>query len=162
MALFMLRSIRHPGIPMSDVDVSRVPYEKRTSISLWQFVMFAAVGAIGTAAHYAVLFFLVEYGGQAPVIGTILGSIVGALINFLLNHKFTFQSHRKLSETVSQFMFVAGVSLVLNACLMYLFSRATALDYRIAQLIVTAVTLCFNYVANALWTFGKKLKKVDE
>ena len=147
---------------MSDVDVSRGPYEKRTSISLRQFFLFAVVGAFGTAVHYAVLFFLVEYGGQAPVMGTILGSVVGALINFLLNHKFTFQSRRKLSETVSQFMFVAGVSLVLNACLMYLFSRGTALDYRVAQLIVTAITLCFNYVANALWTFGKKLKKVDE
>ncbi|MFJ9451451.1 GtrA family protein [Herbaspirillum sp. NPDC101397] len=143
---------------MNDIEVSRLPRDKQVGISVWQFLLFAVVGAVGTLVHYAILFSLVEYGGQAPLTGTIIGSIAGAVVNFVLNHKFTFQSQRQLSETASRFMLIAGVSLVLNAGLMYLLTHGTRFDYRIAQLIVTVITLCFNYVTNALWTFGQKLR----
>ncbi|RAM65347.1 hypothetical protein RB25_08455 [Herbaspirillum rubrisubalbicans] len=120
-----------------------------------QFVLFALVGAIGTLAHYAVLMTLVELFRQTAVTATACGAMVGALVNFFLNHRFTFASRQKYRQTISRFMLIAGISLLLNALLLHSILQLTGWDYRIGQVIVTLLMLILNYVCSALWAFAE-------
>ena len=65
-----------------------------------QFFSFAAVGAVGTLAHYSTLIALVQVLHFNPVVSSGIGFIIGALINYTLNYRLTFRStklHRDLS-----------------------------------------------------------------
>ena len=55
------------------------------------FLRFAAVGAVATAAHYSVLIALKELAGMHPVWATVCGYGVGAVVSYTLNRIFTFE-----------------------------------------------------------------------
>ena len=57
-----------------------------------QFVKFAGVGIIGTAAHYILLIIIVEVFNRDPVSGSAVGFLGGALVNYYLNRHYTFKS----------------------------------------------------------------------
>ena len=73
-----------------------------------QFLRYACVGAVGTAAHYTVLIALVQSAGAAPVAASTAGAIVGAFVNYALNHRFTFASGRAHRIALPRFLVVAG------------------------------------------------------
>jgi len=118
-----------------------------------RFASFAAVGMIGTGAHYATLTALVELAGADPVLGSVVGSLVGALINYVLNYHLTFHSDKRHREALSKFLAVAGSSFVLNFLLMSLLVKGLDAPYLLAQIGVTGLLLLWNYVFNAIWTF---------
>lgn len=118
-----------------------------------QFAMFAAVGAVGTAAHYATLTSLVELAGADPVAGSVAGSLVGAGVNYVMNYRLTFHSTKRHREAASKFFTVAATCFVLNALLMVVLVKTAGLPYLLAQVLVTGLLLLWNYVLNAAWTF---------
>ena len=124
---------------------------------LGRFLMYAMVGAAGTAAHYTVLITLVSFGLMGPVPASVIGACVGAVVNFLLNVVFTFRGHARLSwRTASRFFATAGLAAAANGLLMaVLTGRLSGLriDYRLAQLMVTATLLCITFLINSRWTF---------
>lgn len=117
-----------------------------------QFVRFGTVGAVGTAAHYGVLFALVEGCAASVVLATSVGALLGAVINYLLNYRFTFASVRPHQEVLPRFMLIAAAGLVLNAAIMAVLPRV-GLYYLVAQVLATGAVLTFNFAANRLWTF---------
>src|ERR1700745_3951367 len=56
-----------------------------------RFLRYATVGAVATAAHYAILVALVEAGWLAPARAAALGAWVGAQIAVAGNAAFTFR-----------------------------------------------------------------------
>jgi putative flippase GtrA len=114
---------------------------------------FAVVSGFGTAAHYALLIALVEFGGANPVPATVAGSILGALVNYTLSRQHVFRSDRSHREALPRFLAVAGVGMSVNALLMAGFTRWLGLPYLLAQVITTLLLLLWHYGANALWTF---------
>lgn len=119
-----------------------------------RFLVYAMVGAAGTAAHYAVLIGLVSSGLMAPVPASVLGACVGAVVNFLLNVVFTFRGHAPLSwRTARRFFATAALAAAANGALMALLTGGLRLDYRLAQLMVTATLLCITFLINSMWTF---------
>jgi len=124
---------------------------------LGRFLMYALVGAAGTAAHYTVLIALVSAGAMQPAPASVLGAGVGALVNFLLNLVFTFRGHARLSwRTASRFFATAALAAAANGALMALLTGGASglrLDYRLAQLMVTATLLCITFLINSMWTF---------
>lgn len=124
---------------------------------LGRFLMYAMVGAAGTAAHYAVLITLVSAGLLGPVPASVLGASVGAVVNFLLNVVFTFRGHAHLSwRTASRFFATAALAAAANGLLMALLTAGLGtvrIDYRVAQLMVTATLLCVTFLINSMWTF---------
>lgn len=120
---------------------------------LRQFVFFSAIGAVGTAGHYATLLLLVEGLSQSPILASTLGFIVGALINYILNYRFTFQSDKPHREALTKFLLVAAIGAGINTGLMALFIELLLLHYFIAQLIATAVVLLWNFLISKYWTF---------
>lgn len=121
-----------------------------------QFLIFAGVGAVGTAAHYSVLILLVQALRTDPVIATTFGFIVGAAINYLLNYRVTFNSDKKHREALIRFFTVAVAGSVINGWIMSAGIDSLDLHYLVAQLVATGIVLLFNYIANRYWTFADR------
>jgi putative flippase GtrA len=125
-----------------------------------RFLMYAAVGAAGTAGHYAFLITAVSLGMLAPVPASVVGALVGAVINFVLNAVVTFRGHARPHphshltwHTAARFFATAGVAAAVNGAAMSVLVNGLRLDYRLAQVLVTGTLLCATYVVNSLWTF---------
>jgi len=119
-----------------------------------QFVRFAGVGAVGTAAHYAVLVALVEVAAIDEVVASTAGAAIGAAVNYVLNRRFTFESRAAHGPALVRFFTVAGAGLGLNWMLMRVLTSALAVHYLVAQVLSTATVLAWNFTANRLWTFA--------
>lgn len=121
-----------------------------------RLLRFAAVGAVGTLAHYALLLVLVEGAGSNPVVGSAAGFVLGALVNYGLGRVFVFRSDRAHVEALPRFFAVAGAGLVFNALLMHLLTHELGVHYLLAQIATTALLLLWHYAGNAVWTFRRK------
>lgn len=128
------------------------------SLSFSQFLVFTVVGALGTLVHYAILFLLINFN-QPVMMSTITGSIGGAVVNFILNHRVTFLSKQPYHQTAPRFFLLVFLILLMNAGIMYVLTMHFYINYLLAQLLTTAIILCFNYASNALWTFNHSSNK---
>lgn len=127
----------------------------RNRAALTRFFLYAAVGAAGTAAHYAFLLTAVSMGAMAPVPASVLGAVVGAVVNFVLNATVTFRGHDSHFAwgTAARFFATAGVAAIANGAMMAVLVDGLRLDYRLAQLLVTALLMGATYLINSMWTF---------
>jgi putative flippase GtrA len=125
---------------------------RATRIMLGRFLVYAMVGAAGTAGHYAFLITAVSAGMLAPVPASILGAMVGAVINFVLNTLVTFRGRLALG-TAARFFATAALAAAANGVLMSALLATFEIDYRVAQLLVTAVLLCATFAINSAWTY---------
>ncbi len=126
---------------------------------MWrEFLKFANSGAVGTAAHYAVLWSLVNILDTDPVVGSAVGAMTGAGVNYVLNYHWTFKSELPHSRTLPRFLTIAVFSLALNTWIMAMLISKTTLHYLIDQLIATGICLAANYVASRFWAFGSKYR----
>jgi len=114
-----------------------------------------AAGLCATAAHYAVLFSLVEGAGWGPVAGALAGFLCGGVISYLLNKRFTFASHRPHREVAWRFAFVATGGFCATGVLMSLFVVWLGAPYKPAQVVTTGLVFAATYACNARWTFTK-------
>ena len=121
-----------------------------------QFAVFAGVGALGTAGHYAVLVVLVQAANASPTYSSALGFVVGALINYSLNYRYTFRSTKSHQETLIKFMLVAIFGFFINTGIMYLGTELMQVNYLIVQIASTAIVLVTNFAFNKTWTFACK------
>ncbi len=124
-----------------------------------QFVLFATIGAVGTAGHFLTLILLVELTGLSAVWATTAGFIVGALINYVLNYHLTFRSDKAHSETMLKFFIVATVGAVLNMMIIFVGVDVLELFYLFTQVIASSVVLLWTFTANKLWTFAEQTKQ---
>ncbi len=116
------------------------------------FVRFTAVGAVATAAHYAVLITLKEFGGIHPVWATVCGYGVGAVVSYTLNRTFTFAVRPAYGRGLAKFVAVIALGGVLNAAIMAFFLQF-GLHYLLAQLIATGLVLIYNFLAARFLVF---------
>jgi putative flippase GtrA len=122
---------------------------------LWEtFLRFVVVGVIATGVHYLVLVLVVELVHWSAVRGSGLGFCTGAVVNYLLNRRFTFRSEVPHVTAVSRFVVVMGGAFTLNQLLMWTFTHWLGWPYLVGQVLTTGVTLFWNFVGNALWSFA--------
>jgi putative flippase GtrA len=120
-----------------------------------QFLSFATVGAIGTAAHYATLIAGVSLG-LGPVIASAIGATVGAVVNYALNYHVTFRSSLAHWQSGPRFALLAVVSLLLNTILMAVGVDRIGLHYLVAQVLATGIVLCCNFALSRIWAFSER------
>jgi putative flippase GtrA len=118
-----------------------------------RFVTYAAIGAIGTVAQYAVLIGVVDLGVARPVAGSVAGAVVGAIVNYLLNRRITFKSSARHVSALPKFAATAGAGILVNALVMACLTGPAGMHYLVAQLIATAVVLILTFSVNSAWTF---------
>lgn len=117
-----------------------------------RFVLYAMVGAAGTAGHYAFLLTTVSLGMLDPVHASVIGALLGAVINFVLNALFTFRAQLAWGAAI-RFFATAALAAAANGAAMALLVDGLHLDYRLAQVIVTVGLMCVTYFVNSVWTF---------
>ena len=121
-----------------------------------KFMRFAAVGVIGTLAHYLTLVIIVEAADARPLLGSSIGFIVGAFVNYALNYRFTFDSRRRHREALPRFYLIATIGFLFNGTIFWMLTEPLAWHYLLAQLIATIIVLIWNFAGNLLWTFSEK------
>lgn len=118
-----------------------------------QFVRFAAVGAVGTLAHYAVLWLGTDLLGWPAVWASGAGALLGSAVNYLLNYHFTFASGKPHLEAASKFYAIAGSAWLINTGLMGLLTSGLSWNHWLAQLLTTGICLIWNFAGSKLWAF---------
>jgi putative flippase GtrA len=121
---------------------------------LIKFIIFALVGLVGTAAHYLLLYQLVESYAVNAVAASSYGAIAGMCINYGLNYLLTFKSQQSHLRAFPKFAVIASIGFGLNMGLMTLLTAQ--LYYLYAQILTTALVLVWNFLGNSLWTFRVK------
>jgi putative flippase GtrA len=119
-----------------------------------QFLDFAVVGAVGTAAHFATLILLVQSAGWMPAVATTAGFLVGALVNYGLNYHLTFQSQARHAVAMPRFLAIAALSMLLNVAIVWVLVHWNSVHYLLGQVVATSVVLVVNFVANRALTFA--------
>jgi putative flippase GtrA len=120
-----------------------------------KFSRFLVVGGIATLIQYAILIALVQTGIADAVRASTIGFAVSAICNYLLNRVWTFRSKSPHVQAASRFGIMVAVGLLLNYAVMRLFFRVVGLDYRVAQVIATAVVLVCNFALSSTWVFRR-------
>lgn len=113
---------------------------------------FAAVGAVATSVHYAILLSLVELAGLRPLVATVIGFVFGALVGYSLNRRFTFETRPAFGRGLIKFLIVIGIGGLLNAAI-FAFIVRLGPHYMIAQVIATGLVLIWNYAGSRLVVF---------
>lgn len=118
-----------------------------------QFLLFAGVGAIGTAAQYGVLVALVRLARMDAVLASTAGFAVGACVNYVLNYLFTFNSSKRHTEALPKFFTVALLGMGINAAIMAGLVHEVGMHYLLAQIVATGLVLVWNFAGSKLWVF---------
>lgn len=118
-----------------------------------QFARFAAIGLLGTAAHYLILALLLR-AGAPPTPATGIGAVAGALVNYRLNYRYTFRSRQAHHRAAPRFLAIAGIGWLLNGGLFHGLHQGAGWSLWLAQLASTALVLAWNFSANRWWTFA--------
>lgn len=124
----------------------------------WQFPMFAVVGLVGTAAHYATLIALVEVVSVNPALSSSVGFFIGAVVNYGLNYRYTFRSSSPHAKAMPRFVLVASVGAMINALLVWLLTQAWSIHYLPAQVAATGGVLTWNFLGSRYWAFVERSK----
>lgn len=123
-----------------------------------QFLRFAAVGLSGTAVQYLTVQLSVMWSwsvfDKAPaVFGSALGYVLASIVNYILNYFLTFSSEKSHLEAASKYFTVLAIGWCLNLGLMSFFVEHLHWWHWYAQLITTAIGLCWNFGGSKLWAF---------
>ena len=118
-----------------------------------QFLHFAAVGAVGTLAQYAVLWLGTDQLGWPATWASAAGYLLGSVVNYLLNYRFTFASNKSHLEAASKFYVIAASGWLINTGLMGLLTAQLPWNHWLAQLLTTCICLLWNFAGSKLWAF---------
>ena len=118
-----------------------------------RFLRYAAVGAVATAVHYAILAACVETALLAPPWAAALGAWVGAQVAFAGNACFTFAGIPVTVVAWLRFQVVAVLAAAISFSIVAVGVRA-GLHYLLAQAIATLVALFVSYEVNRRWSFA--------
>jgi putative flippase GtrA len=119
-----------------------------------QIVRFACVGGLATLLHYLILIALVDGVGFGATSASACGYAISTLFNYALNRRLTFRSQRRHSSALPRFLWLATVGLSINTATVWLLVQQFELHYLVAQIVATALTLCWNFIAARYWAFA--------
>lgn len=117
-----------------------------------RLLRYAAVGALATAVHYAVLVAGVEVLGWPAPAAAAFGAAVGAQVAFAGNRRLTFGHRGPMLPAWWRFQATALLGAGISAALVGLGARA-GLHYLAAQAIATGLVLLLTFAINRRWSF---------
>lgn len=118
-----------------------------------RFLRYAAVGAVATAVHYAVLVGGVETSLLPAPWAAALGAWVGAQVAFAGNAMFTFAGAPITFAAWLRFQIVAVLGALISFAVVGV-GVGAGLHYLLAQAIATLVSLFVTYEVNRRWSFA--------
>jgi len=117
-----------------------------------RFVRYALVGAVATAAHYALLAAVVEWLRWPAWLGSGLGAVLGAQVAFFGNRVFTFAHEGPVLPAWAKFMGTAAAGALLGMLIVG-GTVNLGLHYLLGQVLATLASLVMTFLINRAWTF---------
>jgi putative flippase GtrA len=115
------------------------------------FVLHVLTGFFAVAAHYALMYALVQ-AGVSGVLASSVGFAAGALTRFALSYWRVFLPTRGVTAASSRFVVAVGLQLLANGVLL-----AGLIEFGLslwpAQVAATIIVTFANYLAYRLWVF---------
>lgn len=136
---------------MHDFHEQRIVARDRLSASK-SLLLYSGAGAVGTAAHFVVLFATLRLLG--PVAASTLGAIVGCMINYFLARQFVFASTESCKRSFPRFVTVAFIGIAVNAAVINAF--VGVLPIADNQAVASVLVLLLGYSLNRTWTFNEQ------
>jgi putative flippase GtrA len=117
--------------------------------SLWRYGL---VGAVSTAAHYALMALCVERGWLPAYLASGVGAVVGAQVAYVGNRWFTFGGDSGIASSWAKFQLTALIGALIG---MGIVGALVALGwhYLAAQGLATAMVMVLTFQINRVWSF---------
>ena len=116
-------------------------------------VRFALVGLSGAAVYYALLWSLVELGGQPALAASSLAFAVVVVENYLLHRRWTFASRAPHRQALPRFALMACGGGALNGAVMAV-CLGLGLHYLLAQALALLAVVSSNFAGTLLIFFA--------
>jgi len=118
-----------------------------------RLLRYTLVGAVATAAHYALLALGVELGGWPAWLASGFGAVVGAQLAYFGNRRFTFAFGGDFAASWLKFQSTALAGALLG---MLIVGSAVHFGwhYLAGQVLATLAVLLITFAINRFWTFG--------
>ena len=117
--------------------------------------LYAAAGAVATAAHYALLAILVESGTLAPTPAAVAGAALGAVVAYALNRRGAFAgTNAPHARALPRFLATAALGAACSGACVWAGTTFAGLNYLVAQAGATVLAMVLTYGVNRRWTFG--------
>ncbi len=118
-----------------------------------QLLRFGIVGTGAMFLHWLVVIILVHLS-MAPLVANVIGFICAFQLSYWGHRQWTFNagalSHR---QTLLRFVTVSCSSFMINETMYFVLLRYTALDYRLALVIVLLTVAALTYLLSRQWAF---------
>ena len=120
-----------------------------------KFIKFMVVGFSGLFVDFGFTYLLKEKFKWQKYLSNAIGFMMAATSNYILNRIWTFHSSDpKILIEYSQFMVISLVGLGINTLVLWLIVSRLKWNFYFSKLMAIAVVTIWNFVANALITFG--------
>lgn len=116
------------------------------------FIKYLSAGGIATFVHYTIYILLVKIAIK-PWAATLVAASIGAIIAYLLNYYLTFASSSSHKIVIPRFFIVSVFVIILQTIIVYYCTSQLKINYFLAQLLATGVSLILTFIINYLWTF---------
>ncbi len=132
------------------------------AVLLWEFLRYAAVGAVAFLVDFGVLVatqeFLFGRFASGVYLSTVCGFIAGLVVNYVLSLLFVFtrMKDRNRGRSVGAFLVfgvIGLIGLLWTELGMWLGVAVLEWDYRLVKVFVTAAVLLWNYLGRKLIIF---------
>ncbi len=114
------------------------------------FILHIITGVMATAAHYAVMWLLLQ-AGLASLYATSIGFIFGAVTRFFLSYFHVFSSEAAIPTAMGRFIFALLVQMACNGMLLTQINKFVPIWE--AQIVTTITLTIFTYITHRLWVF---------
>ena len=135
---------------------------KESSDSLFiQLFRYGFSGGIVFLVDFLLLFVLTDFFGVHYLLSTVFSSLAGTTLSYFFNIKWVFNNRRfsKRKNELLLFFTISGFGFVATPLLMWLFTDGLGLHYLISKVVVTAIVVCWNFIAKKLILFPQKKEK---
>lgn len=114
---------------------------------------YAAVGAVATLAHYALLVLLVERFGWTGWAASGAGAVLGAQVAYLGNRLLTFAHRGPVRRSWPRFQATALLGALLGMAVVAA-TQALGAHYLLGQVAATLLAMLLTYAINRRWSFA--------
>lgn len=114
---------------------------------------FIAVGLLGAAVYYSVLWGLVEKLGMSVLVATSVAFILVTVENYVLHYSWTFASARSHVVAFPKFAFMNIVGFSMNFAIMAAGLHWLNLNYLLLQAIAISAVVAWNFMVSSYWIF---------
>lgn len=137
------------GISLEDKRVER----------LCEFLLYGMSSGLALALDYGLLIFLTDYCGLYYLVSSAISFSAGLLLVYGMSVTVVFRHRRFSSRSSELWGFIAtGIAgLVLNQVLLFGFTVASPMSYRLAKLPTAGLVFLFNYVVRRGLLFSPKI-----